>query len=136
MHWSRRSAAHSSCIGRAPGPLYLSQDFRRIAIAMLERMGISVMQSHHEIGPSQHEIDLREADALTTADNIMACRLVVKEAALERQRYATFMPKPVEGQPGSGMDTHLSLFEGERNAFYDPTQEAKLSKTARSFIAG
>ncbi|HKE97653.1 MAG TPA: glutamine synthetase family protein [Actinomycetes bacterium] len=117
-------------------PLDLGRDFRRVAIEALEGMGIPVMQSHHEIGPSQHEIDLREADALTTADNIMTCRLVVKEAALERQRYATFMPKPIEGLPGSGMDTHLSLFEGERNAFFDPTQEARLSKTARSFIAG
>ena len=117
-------------------PLDLGRDFRRIAIDTLERMGIPVMQSHHEIGPSQHEIDLREADALTAADNIMTTRLVVKEAALQLGRHATFMPKPSEGQPGSGMDTHLSLFEGERNAFYDATQEARLSKTARSFIAG
>jgi glutamine synthetase len=69
--------------------LDLSQDFRRIAIAMLERMGISVMQSHHEIAPSQHEIDLREADALTMADNVMSARLVVKEAALEQGLHAT-----------------------------------------------
>ena len=116
--------------------LDLSQDFRRIAIAMLERMGISVMQSHHEIAPSQHEIDLREADALTMADNVMSARLVVKEAALEQGLHATFMPKPREGVAGSGMDTHLSLYEGDRNAFYDPGQEANLSKTARSFIAG
>jgi glutamine synthetase len=116
--------------------LDLSQDFRRIAIAMLERMGISVMQSHHEIAPSQHEIDLREADALTMADNVMSARLVVKEAALEQGLHATFMPKPSEGVAGSGMDTHLSLYEGDRNAFYDPGQEANLSKTARNFIAG
>src|SRR5215218_3160616 len=116
--------------------LDLSQDFRGIAIAMLERMGISVMQSHHEIAPSQHEIDLREADALTMADNVMSARLVVKEAALEQGLHATFMPKPREGVAGSGMDTHLSLYEGDRNAFYDPGQEANLSKTARSFIAG
>src|SRR4029450_4960079 len=116
--------------------LDLSQDFRRIAIAMLERMGISVMQSHHEIAPSQHEIDLREADALTMADHVMSARLVVKEAALEQGLHATFMPKPREGVAGSGMDTHLSLYEGDRNAFYAPGQEANLSKTARSFIAG
>jgi glutamine synthetase len=116
--------------------LDLSQDFRRVAIGMLERMGISVMQSHHEIAPSQHEIDLREADALTMADHVMSARLVVKEAALERGLHATFMPKPFEGLPGSGMDTHVSLYEGDRNAFYDPGQEANLSKTARSFIAG
>jgi glutamine synthetase len=117
-------------------PLDLGRDFRRTAIDSLEQMGIPVMQAHHEIGPSQHEIDLREADALTAADNIMTTRLVVKEAALRLGRHATFMPKPIEGQPGSGMDTHLSLFEGERNAFYDAAQEAHLSKTARSFIAG
>jgi glutamine synthetase len=117
-------------------PLDLGRDFRREAIDALERMGIPVMQSHHEIGPSQHEIDLREADALTTADNIMSSRLVIKEVAIEQGLHATFMPKPIEGIPGSGMDTHISLFEGERNAFYDPSQEANLSKTARSFIAG
>src|SRR6266581_6305479 len=116
--------------------LDLSQDFRRVAIGMLERMGISVMQSHHEIAPSQHEIDLREADALTMADNVMSCRLVVKEAALERDLHASFMPKPIQEVDGSGMDTHISLYEGDRNAFYDPGQEANLSKTARSFIAG
>lgn len=116
--------------------LDLAHDFRQDAIDMLERMGISVMQSHHEIAPSQHEIDLREADALTMADNVMTCRLVVKEAALERNLHATFMPKPIQDAEGSGMDTHISLYEGDRNAFYDPGQEANLSKTARSFIAG
>jgi glutamine synthetase len=116
--------------------LDLAHDFRQDAIDMLERMGISVMQSHHEIAPSQHEIDLREADALTMADNVMTCRLVVKEAALERDLHATFMPKPIQDAEGSGMDTHISLYEGDRNAFYDPGQEANLSKTARSFIAG
>ncbi len=117
-------------------PIDLGRDFRRVAIDSLEAMGIPVMQSHHEIGPSQHEIDLREADALTAADNLVTTRLVIKEAALERGQHATFMPKPVEGLPGSGLDTHISLFEGERNAFYDPAQPAKLSSTARSFIAG
>ena len=116
--------------------LDLAHDFRQDAIDMLERMGISVMQAHHEIAPSQHEIDLREADALTMADNVMSCRLVVKEAALERDLHASFMPKPIQEVDGSGMDTHISLYEGDRNAFYDPGQEANLSKTARSFIAG
>ena len=116
--------------------LDLSQDFRQVAIAMLERMGISVMQSHHEIAPSQHEIDLREADALAMADHVMTCRLVVKEAALERGLHATFMPKPSQAVEGSGMDTHISMYEGDRNAFHDPGQEANLSKIARSFIAG
>ena len=87
---------------------------------MLESMGISVEFSHHEGAPGQQEIDLRYADALTTADNIMTFRLVIKEVALEQGVYATFMPKPFTDHPGSGMHTHLSLFEGDRNAFYEP----------------
>ncbi len=89
---------------------------------MLEPMGISVEFSHHEVAPGQQEIDLRYADALTTADNIMTFRLVMKEVALEQGVYATFMPKPFTEQPGSGMHTHLSLFEGDRNAFYEPAR--------------
>jgi glutamine synthetase len=100
-------------------PLDTAQDFRRAAIQTLEDMGISVEYSHHEVAPSQHEIDLRFADALTMADNIMTYRLVVKEVAQERGAHATFMPKPIQGQWGSGMHTHVSLFEGDRNAFYD-----------------
>jgi glutamine synthetase len=114
----------------------VGHDFRREAITMLERMGISVEFSHHEVAPGQQEIDLRYADALTTADNIMTFRLVVKEVALEQGVYATFMPKPFSDQPGSGMHTHLSLFEGDRNAFHDPSGPHHLSKTARAFIAG
>lgn len=112
------------------------QDFRRTAITMLESMGISVEFSHHEAGPGQQEIDLRYADALSTADNIMTFRLVVKEVALEQGIYASFMPKPFGDHPGSGMHTHLSLFEGERNAFYEAGAELQLSKVARSFMAG
>ncbi|MEY5145485.1 MAG: hypothetical protein RL745_854 [Actinomycetota bacterium] len=112
------------------------QDFRRAAIARLEAMGISVEYSHHEGAPGQQEIDLRYADALTTADNIMTFRLVVKEVALEQGTYASFMPKPFSQHPGSGMHTHVSLFEGDRNAFYDPSAQYHLSKTGRSFIAG
>ena len=112
------------------------QDFRRAAIARLEAMGISVEYSHHEGAPGQQEIDLRYADALTTADNIMTFRLVVKEVALEQGTYASFMPKPFSQHPGSGMHTHVSLFEGDRNAFYDPGAQYHLSKTGRSFIAG
>ncbi len=84
---------------------------------MLEAMGISVEFSHHEGAPGQQEIDLRYADALTTADNIMSFRLVMKEVALEQGVYATFMPKPFTEYPGSGMHTHMSLFEGDRNVF-------------------
>jgi glutamine synthetase len=100
-------------------PHGVSQDFRRDAITMLERMGISVEFSHHEVAPGQQEIDLRYADALSTADNILTTRHVIKEVALSQGVYATFMPKPFSLQPGSGMHTHLSLFEGDQNAFYD-----------------
>ncbi len=113
-----------------------SHDFRREAITMLERMGISVEFSHHEVGPGQQEIDLRYADALTTADNVMTFRLVMKEVALSQGIFASFMPKPFTDLPGSGMHTHLSLFEGDSNAFYDGSDELHLSTVARSFIAG
>ncbi len=103
---------------------------------MLESMGISVEFSHHEAGPGQNEIDLRYADALNTADNLMTFRTVVKEVALEQGVFASFMPKPLADQPGSGMHTHFSLFEGDRNAFYEPGAQYELSKTGRQFIAG
>jgi len=117
-------------------PAVVGHDFRRQAITMLEAMGISVEFSHHEGAPGQQEIDLRYADALSTADNIMTFRHVIKEVALEQGFYASFMPKPFTDHPGSGMHTHVSLFEGEKNAFYDATAEFNLSKVARSFIAG
>src|SRR5699024_7155115 len=112
------------------------QDFRRTTIAMLEDVGIPVEFSHHEAGPGQNEIDLRYADALTTSDNIMTFRTVVKQVSLEQGFAATFMPKPMAGRPGSGMHTHLSLFEGETNAFHDPGGQYQLSATARAFVAG
>jgi glutamine synthetase len=117
-------------------PLDVTQDLRRETIGVLERMGIPVEFSHHEVAPSQHEIDLRHADALTMADSVMTYRLVVKELANERDMYATFMPKPNTDLPGSGMHTHLSLFEGDQNAFHDSSDEYHLSKVARAFIAG
>ncbi|MDT0118048.1 type I glutamate--ammonia ligase [Microbacterium sp. PRF11] len=113
-----------------------AHDFRRRSVRMLEDLGISVEFSHHEGGPGQNEIDLRYADALTTADNIMTFRTVVKEVAIEQGVYATFMPKPISGQPGSGMHTHLSLFEGDMNAFYEEGAQYQLSKVGRHFIAG
>ncbi len=113
-----------------------ASDFRRRSVRMLEDLGISVEFSHHEAGPGQNEIDLRYADALTTADNIMTFRTVVKEVALEQGLFASFMPKPLGDHPGSGMHTHLSLFEGDRNAFYEPSAPLELSATARHFIAG
>ncbi|GGD30684.1 glutamine synthetase family protein [Nocardioides daphniae] len=111
-------------------------DFRREAITMLESMGISVEFSHHEAGPGQQEIDLRYADALTTADNIMTFRTVIREVALGQGVWASFMPKPFTQQPGSGMHTHLSLFEGDRNAFYEAGSQYQLSTTGRQFMAG
>ncbi|NBR64404.1 MAG: glutamine synthetase [Micrococcales bacterium] len=113
-----------------------ANDFRRRAVMMLEQLGISVEFSHHEGGPGQNEIDLRYADALTMADNIMTFRTVIKEVAIEQGVYATFMPKPFTEHPGSGMHTHMSLFEGDTNAFFDPSGQYSLSKTGRSFIAG
>jgi glutamine synthetase len=114
----------------------MGSDFRREAITMLEAMGISVEFSHHEGGPGQQEIDLRYADALTTADNIMTFRTVVREVALSQGIWATFMPKPFTTHPGSAMHTHVSLFEGDRNAFFEAGAEYQLSKTGRQFIAG
>ncbi|NYE03024.1 glutamine synthetase [Kineosphaera limosa] len=117
-------------------PQGLGQDFRRRAITMLESMGISVEFSHHETGPGQQEIDLRYADALSTADNIMTFRTVIKEVALQQDCFASFMPKPLSTAQGSGMHTHLSLFEGDRNVFFEAGGRYQLSKVARQFIAG
>jgi len=114
----------------------VAHDFRRAAVMALEALGISVEFSHHEVAPGQQEIDLRYADALSMADNIMTFRHVIKEVAIAHGAHATFMPKPFRHQPGSGMHTHLSLFEGDQNAFHDPDDPLNLSKTARSFIAG
>ncbi|MDO5727802.1 MAG: glutamine synthetase family protein [Bowdeniella nasicola] len=114
----------------------LAQQFRREAVARLEAMGIPVEYAHHEAGPGQQEIDLRYADALTTADQIMMMRTVVQEVAAEQGVIATFMPKPRIGIPGSGMHTHLSLFEGEKNAFFDAAGPFQLSTIAQHFIAG
>jgi len=114
----------------------VASDLRKRTIHTLEAMSIPVEYSFHEDSPSQHEIDLRYDDALSMADSIMTARLVVREIALERGVYATFMPKPLEGVQGSGMHTHLSLFEGDVNAFHDPGDELGLSKVGRHFIAG
>jgi glutamine synthetase len=111
-------------------------DLRRETILSLEAMGIQVEYSHHEVGPSQHEIDMRYADAIRMADNMITYRLVVKEIAQKYGVYATFMPKPLFGENGSGMHTHQSLFSGEKNAFFDPNAEYHLSDTAKYFIAG
>jgi len=114
----------------------LTTDLRKRTVLTLEEMGIPVEYSQHEDSPSQHEIDLRHTDALTMADTVMTARLVIKEIAQDAGVYATFMPKPIAGQQGSGMHTHFSLFEGEVNAFHDPGDEHGLSKVAKGFIAG
>jgi glutamine synthetase len=117
-------------------PSAVGHDFRRQAITMLEAMGVSVEFSHHEGAPGQQEIDLRYADALSTADNIMTFRHVVKEVALDQGFHASFMPKPFTDFAGSGMHTHFSLFSGEKNAFFEAGAKWQLSKIGRSFIAG
>ena len=111
-------------------------DFRRDAVSLLEGMGISVEFSHHEGGPGQNEIDLRYADALSMADNVMTFRYLVKEVALADGVRASFMPKPFAEHPGSAMHTHMSLFEGDTNAFHSPDDPLQLSDVAKSFIAG
>jgi len=113
-----------------------ANELRRRTILTLEAMGIPVEYSFHENGPSQHEIDLRYTDALSMADNVMTFRMVVKRIANELGVHATFMPKPIEGAFGSGLHAHLSLFEGDVNAFHDPGDDAGLSKAGKHFIAG
>ncbi|MFP3903186.1 MAG: glutamine synthetase family protein [Armatimonadota bacterium] len=117
-------------------PLDVASDLRRDTILTLEQMGIDVEYSHHEVAPSQHEIDLRYAGALEMADTAMTYRLAVKEIAMQHDVYATFMPKPIQGENGSGMHTHQSLFRDGRNVFYDPDGQYKLSQVARGYIAG
>ncbi|MDP2919880.1 MAG: glutamine synthetase family protein [Dehalococcoidia bacterium] len=117
-------------------PLDAATDLRRETVLTLEQMGIGVEYSHHEVAPSQHEIDMRYTDALTMADSVMTYRLVVKQVAINNGVYATFMPKPVFGINGSGMHVHQSLFKGDRNAFFDPKGKYYLSKVARSYVAG
>jgi glutamine synthetase len=111
-------------------------DLRRETVLTLEAMGIKVEYSHHEVAPSQHEIDLRYAEALEMADNVMTYRIAVKEIATKYGCYATFMPKPIFGQNGSGMHTHQSLFKGSQNAFYDANDKYYLSDLAKKYIAG
>ncbi|MCI0426257.1 MAG: glutamine synthetase family protein [Actinobacteria bacterium] len=117
-------------------PLDGAQEYRRKTINALEQIGIPVEHSHHEVAPSQHEIIVRYTDALTMADNIMTSRLTVKEIALQSGIFATFMPKPLEDYDGSGMHLHLSLFEGDVNAFGEPGTQGGLSKIGQAFIAG
>jgi glutamine synthetase len=113
-----------------------ASDLRRETVIALEALGINVEYTHHEVGPSQHEIDMRFADGVRMADNAMTYRIAVKEIAMKYGVYATFMPKPLFGENGSGMHVHQSLFSGDSNAFFDADDEYHLSSTAKSFIAG
>ncbi|OQA92461.1 MAG: putative glutamine synthetase 2 [Elusimicrobia bacterium ADurb.Bin231] len=117
-------------------PLDEAQDLRRDTVLLLEKMGIKVEYSHHEVAPSQHEIDLRYSEALAMADNVMTYKVVVKQVAYSKGIYATFMPKPLFGENGSGMHVHQSLFKGNRNAFFDIKDKYHLSSLAKHYIAG
>ena len=117
-------------------PVDLGEEARRAVVEVLERMGFEVEAAHHEVAHGQHEIDFRYADALTTADNIATFRFVVKYVAQQFGLVASFMPKPIFGQNGSGMHTHQSLFRGKENAFWDAKAEWELSKTALHYIGG
>lgn len=117
-------------------PLDMASDLRRDSIFALQQMGIEVEYSHHEVAPSQHEIDLRYSEALGMSDKTMTYRVVVKEVARQHGCYATFMPKPIFGQNGSGMHVHQSLFKGDQNLFYDSQDTYHLSKKAKGYIAG
>ena len=117
-------------------PQDLATNLRRETVLTLEALEIPVVFSHHEVAPSQHEIDLRHTDALTMADTVMTCRVVIKEVAVSQGCYATFMPKPIYGTNGSGMHTQQSLSNGNENAFYDESDPDRLSWVAKWFIAG
>ncbi|MDQ6829353.1 MAG: type I glutamate--ammonia ligase, partial [Gemmatimonadota bacterium] len=117
-------------------PVDLGEDARRAIVDVLEQMGFEVEAAHHEVAHGQHEIDFRYADALTTADHIATFRFVVKYVAQQFGLIASFMPKPIFGQNGSGMHTHQSLFRAEQNAFWDKKAQWELSKTALQYIGG
>jgi len=117
-------------------PLDMGADLRRETIFALQDCGIDVEYSHHEVAPSQHEIDLRYSEGLSMADITMTYRLVVKEIARKYGYYATFMPKPIFGENGSGMHVHQSLFEGKKNLFFDGSDQYHLSKLGKNYIAG
>ena len=118
-------------------PVDLGEEARRDIVDVLEAMGFEVEAAHHEVAPGQHEIDFKYADAVSTADNIVTFRFVVKKVAMDHGLHATFMPKPIFGENGSGMHTHQSLFDAKgKNVFYDPKGPHQLSKVARAYIAG
>ena len=117
-------------------PVDKGEALRRLIVQDLELMGFEVEAAHHEVAPGQHEVDFRYADALTTADNIATFKFVVRSLAHRHGFVASFMPKPIMGQAGSGMHTHQSLFRGGENAFFDPAAEQQLSRVALSYVEG
>jgi glutamine synthetase len=119
-------------------PLDMATDIRREATFSLQEMGVDIEMSHHEVAPGQHEIDFKFSDALTTADSVITYKNAIKATALAHGLYATFMPKPIFGENGSGMHVHQSLFNKEtgKNAFFDPKDEYNLSEVARYFLGG
>lgn len=117
-------------------PLDRAQDVRRDIDYALEHMGFQIEASHHEVAPSQHEIDFRFGDVLSTADNVVTFKYVVKSIAYHKGYYATFMPKPLFGVNGSGMHTNQSLFKNSKNVFYDPDTPTQLSQEAMYYIGG
>ncbi|MEW5934658.1 MAG: type I glutamate--ammonia ligase [Bacillota bacterium] len=117
-------------------PMDRGEDARHDMVLALEKMGFEVEASHHEVAPAQHEIDFKYADALTTADNLVTFRWVVRRIALKHGLHATFMPKPIFGINGSGMHTHQSLFRGNENAFFDPSTPNQLSTVCMHYIGG
>lgn len=117
-------------------PTDLGENCRRDIVLELEEMGFEIEASHHEVAPGQHEIDFKYADAITACDNIQTFKLVVKTIARKHGLHATFMPKPLFGEAGSGMHFNVSLFRGKENAFYDESTELGLSETAMQFMAG
>ncbi len=117
-------------------PVDNGEELRRLIVNDLELMGFEVEAAHHEVAPGQHEVDFRYADALTTADNIATFKFIVRSIANRHGFLASFMPKPIQGQNGSGMHTHQSLFRGKDNAFYDAGTEHQLSAVALSYVEG
>ena len=117
-------------------PVDRAEEIRRLIIRDLVSMGLEVEAGHHEVAQGQHEIDFRYADALETADNLATFRFIVRNVAFRHGFLATFMPKPIFGQNGSGMHTHQSLFKGGQNAFYDAAAQYELSAVALAYIAG
>jgi glutamine synthetase len=117
-------------------PVDLGEIARRDIVNVLEMLGFEVEAAHHEVAPGQHEIDFRYNDALVTADELATFKFVVRNIALQHDLHATFMPKPIFGQPGSGMHTHQSLFKGDQNAFHDPSAPDEMSSVMRWYVGG